>query len=499
MGRVTPVFRISLGLAVMTCAIVVLADLLGMLPEAPDEQLESRIKIVETLSVQTTPLIADEDFASIRQTLIVAVRRNDSLLSAGMRATGGHLMISAGDHRQLWKPETEDRSSATHVRIPMFRDGAPWATLEVRFSGTADQGPSGLLASVWEKPLFRLLLFIGGMGFVSYWIFMRRTLRHLDPSAVIPTRVQAALDVMSEGVLLLDPNGCIVLANKAFAVRLGRTVESLLGVQASSLGWRSRASAEDEPEYPWWQAIREGRTSTGTSLCLETESGEVRVYLLNVSPILDGWNKPKGAIATFDDVTELEHKKEALESAMAELEKSQYEIRLQNAELETLAKKDPLTGLSNRRAFLEWFEVEFTRAQNEGLDLRCIMLDIDHFKQVNDTHGHTVGDGVICSLAELISGAVRDTDAVCRYGGEEFCIVVPQASKEAAGTIADRMCRKARSPGFARVPMTVSFGVASIQSGAASVGELIDLADQALYASKESGRDRVTHFEDILS
>ena len=75
--------------------------------------------------------------------------------------------------------------------------------------------------------------------------------------------------------------------------------------------------------------------------------------------------------------------------------------------------------------------------------------------------------------------------------------MLPRAPKHAAGEVAERLCRKARAPGFARVPVTVSFGVASIQSGAASVGELIDLADQALYASKETGRDRVTHFEDI--
>ncbi len=104
---------------------------------------------------------------------------------------------------------------------------------------------------------------------------------------------------------------------------------------------------------------------------------------------------------------------------------------------------------------------------------------------------------MIRRLAELLSTAVRNTDAVCRYGGEEFCIVLPRASKQAADRVAERLCLKARSPGFARVPLTVSFGVASIRSGAASSAELLDLADQALYASKESGRDRVTHWEDI--
>ncbi len=219
--------------------------------------------------------------------------------------------------------------------------------------------------------------------------------------------------------------------------------------------------------------------------------------MLNVSPILDGWDKPKGAILTFDDVTELEHKKAALEKAMTELEKSRDEVRLHNQELETLSKKDPLSGLANRRGFMEWFEMRFAHARTEGLDLQCIMVDIDHFKAVNDSHGHAAGDDVIRRLSELLSTAVRDSDGVCRYGGEEFCIVLPGASQEVAGRVAERLCRTARSPGFAQVPVSVSFGTASIRSGAESIAELLEQSDRALYASKEAGRDRVTAWEDI--
>ena len=496
MGRLTPVFRISLGLAVLTCSILVLVDLLGIVPERRDEQLESRIKVVETLAVQTIPAVESDDFASIRDALFVAVRRNDDLQSAGLRGPRGQLMISTGKHRQLWNPESRALSSATHVRVPIYRNGKRWATLEVRFRGTADVGPSGLLESLWDRTLVRLLLLVGGLGFVGYWIYMRRTLRHLDPSAVIPARVQAALDVMAEGVVLLDPQERIVLANTAFGQRLGRTPESLLGVRLSTLNWRNPPSESRELEFPWWAAIREGRASTGTVLCIELEPGEVRTFVLNVSPVLDGGDKPKGAIATFDDVTDLEKQKAALEEAMTKLVKSQDEIRLQNQELETLAKRDPLTGLANRRAFMEWFEMQFAHARTEGLDLQCVMADIDHFKRVNDGHGHAAGDEVICRIGQLLSTAVRNTDAVCRYGGEEFCIVLPGASKQTAGEVAERMCRTARAPGFTRVPISVSFGTASIRSGAATIAELLDQADRALYASKKAGRDRVTLWED---
>ncbi|MBW1686545.1 MAG: sensor domain-containing diguanylate cyclase [Deltaproteobacteria bacterium] len=497
MERLTPVLRISLGLALLTCSIIVLLDLLGLVPEPRDAALEARIQLCETLAAQTTPAIAKDDFASIRSVLLVAVRRNDDVLSAGLRAANGRLLVSAGSHRERWDPDHEARSTATHVQIPMFKGATRWATLEVRFRGITTIGATGLLGALWQRPLIRLVMLVGVLGFATYLVYLRRTLRHLDPSAVIPARVQAALDVMAEGVLLLDQEERIVLANQAFAARLGRTPKSLLGVKASTLGWQAPGPGASLPEFPWWDANREARTSTQTSLCFEETPGNKRIFAVHVSPVLDGWGKPKGAIATFDDVTELEQKTAALEKAMTELEKSQGEIRLQNEELETLAKRDPLTGIANRRAFMEWFELQFASTKREGRVLSCVMADIDHFKRINDAHGHATGDEVIRRLAELLATAVRSSDAACRYGGEEFCIVLTGVKSEAATQVAERLREKMRSPGFARVPFTVSFGVASTASGASTLAELLEQSDRALYASKEAGRDRVTRWEDI--
>jgi diguanylate cyclase (GGDEF)-like protein/PAS domain S-box-containing protein len=495
--RLTPVLRISLGLALLTSSIIVLLDLFGLVPAPRDAELEARIRLCETLATQTTSAVAKDDFASIRSVLMVAVRRNDDVLSAGLRAANGRLLVLAGSHRELWEPDPEGRSTATHVQIPMFKGATRWGALEVRFSEIAKIGATGLLGSLWQRPLIRLVGLVGVLGFATYLFYLRRTLRHLDPSAVIPTRVQAALDVMAEGILLLDQEERIVLANQAFAAQLGRAPKSLLGVKASALGWEARETGASLPEFPWWDAIRESRTSTRTPLCFEEKPGNKRVFAVNVSPVLDGWGRPKGAIATFDDVTELEQKTAALEKAMSELEKSQDEIRLQNEELEVLAKRDPLTGVANRRAFMDWFELQFAAGKNRGSILSCVMADIDHFKRINDAHGHATGDEVIRRIAELLATAVRSTDAVCRYGGEEFCIVLSGVESAAAAKVAERLREKARSPGFARVPFTVSFGVASTASGASTLAELLEQADRALYASKEAGRDRVTRWDDI--
>jgi diguanylate cyclase (GGDEF)-like protein/PAS domain S-box-containing protein len=492
--RLGPVLRLSLGLVILTSSILVLADLVGLVPDENDLELESRIQLSEGLATQLMPAAERGDFGAIRRTLDVTVARNEDVLSAGLRAAGGRLMVAAGKHHELWDPKDDKRSSPTHVRLPLFQRGKEWGTVEVRFDGSAS---TSVLIALWERPLLRLVAAVAIVGFVLYMLYMRRTLRHLDPSAVIPTRVQHALDVMTEGVLLLDEHERIVLANSAFAERMGRTPASLMGVKASSLGWKSPDPESVIRDYPWREAIRDARTSTGTRFRFDQEDGETLSFAVNASPVLDGWEKPKGCIATFDDVTELEQKNSALQEAYIELEKRNDEINLHAQELEVLSRRDPLTGVANRRAFMEWAESQLVDAQTRGARFSVLMCDIDHFKRINDTHGHAAGDDVIKSVADLFTTEVRGTDSVCRYGGEEFCVAFPGAAVEVATRVAERLRGKIAAPGFTRVPVTMSFGVVSSESGATSLPELLEQADQALYASKEGGRDRVTLWDDI--
>jgi diguanylate cyclase (GGDEF)-like protein len=216
---------------------------------------------------------------------------------------------------------------------------------------------------------------------------------------------------------------------------------------------------------------------------------------VNGSPVLDGWDRSKGAIATFDDVTELQQQRRKLEETLSILEKSEDEIRLQYEQLQVQARRDPLTGVANRGAYMEAFEAGFAAAQETGRGYALIMADIDFFKKVNDTHGHPMGDEVIKLVAKALGSEVRSSDSVCRYGGEEFLIVLPDAPTEAAVRVAERIRKKIDTPDFARIPVTASFGVSSIVFGAESSDELIEQADKALYASKEGGRNRVTRWD----
>ena len=492
MNLLSPVIRISVGLVLLTCSILLTLDMFGLIPAPADTAAASRFHLCETLATQAAAALEQNDLGTARAALQSAVRRDERVLSAGLRAAGGRLMLEVGEHRMLWQPDAGNNSTSNHLSVPLFKEGKPWGSVEVRFENL---GARGVILSIWERPAVRLTLVVAVAGFFAYLVYMKRTLRHLDPSAVIPTRVQAALDVMAEGVMLVDEKERIVLANAALARQLGRSATSLMGCDASTLGWKLAEGAAPGQATPWLAAIREARTSTAIPMQLETEDGE-RIFFVNGSPVLDGWDRSKGAIATFDDVTELQQQRRELEKALSMLEKSQDEIRLQNEQLYVQATRDPLTGVANRRAYMDAFEAGFEAAKETGRGYTCIMADIDFFKKVNDVHGHPMGDEVIKRVAGALGSEVRSSDSVCRYGGEEFCIVLPDAPVEVAVRVAERMCKKIDSPGFAPIPVTASFGVSSIAFGAASSDELINQADQALYASKEGGRNRVTRWDE---
>lgn len=162
-----------------------------------------------------------------------------------------------------------------------------------------------------------------------------------------------------------------------------------------------------------------------------------------------------------------------------------------NRELDDLAARDPLTNSYNRRILFECMDEDFS--QIEQLDEYCIiMVDIDHFKVVNDTHGHNAGDSVLRGVADILQACVRQHDVVSRFGGEEFCIVLRRVSLDQAMRIAETMRHKVESHRFDYIAVTCSLGVSSIEFNAQSPAELIDQADNALYKSKSFGRNQVT-------
>lgn len=157
---------------------------------------------------------------------------------------------------------------------------------------------------------------------------------------------------------------------------------------------------------------------------------------------------------------------------------------------------DPLTGLRNRRYLERFLETETARANRYDASFSVAMLDLDHFKIYNDTHGHPAGDQVLTSVADILRSVVRDADVIVRYGGEEFTVVMPGGETEAARAVCERIRASVEERTFQGedvMPggLTVSLGVASFPTHADSGEELIEAADQALYDAKERGRNQV--------
>jgi two-component system cell cycle response regulator len=157
------------------------------------------------------------------------------------------------------------------------------------------------------------------------------------------------------------------------------------------------------------------------------------------------------------------------------------------------ASQDPLTGLFNRRNFFDIFKKEWIRCERYGYPLSCVMIDIDHFKRINDTRGHIVGDEALIDVARTIERSCRASDWVCRFGGEEFCVLLVEADITGATLWAERTRQTLSDQpvSSARVSITASFGVAQKSQSATSPEHLLDLADQALLAAKRAGRNRV--------
>ena len=176
------------------------------------------------------------------------------------------------------------------------------------------------------------------------------------------------------------------------------------------------------------------------------------------------------------------------------MERSSVEARY-HEEIYQLATIDPLTGLYNRRHFLELLEREMARTASHGRPLSLLIIDLDHFKLINDRHGHPAGDAVLKQVASVLGGSATGEIIVARIGGEEFAAVLPECEVAEANAYAEQLCRSIAAlelheeAGAQQV--TVSIGVAGFSAGMANVGALLAAADAQLYLAKHNGRNRV--------
>lgn len=179
-----------------------------------------------------------------------------------------------------------------------------------------------------------------------------------------------------------------------------------------------------------------------------------------------------------------------------------YQRKLRQ-EVENLARIDPLTSTYNRRFLMELGERELERSRRYEVPLSIILLDVDHFKEINDVYGHLAGDRVLIGMSEQLRSCLRSVDIIARFGGDEFIVLLPETSSIAASQVAERLRREIEMITTSELndeqTPTISLGIASTNDGSCSMDQLLETADRALYRSKNFGRNRITAFAEVIS
>ncbi|MFO0927187.1 MAG: diguanylate cyclase [Gemmataceae bacterium] len=485
--------RASVSLTCLTLSLLCVAFTAGLVPDGTAATLQARKALCEEIGFHCSYLAQKGDLAAFQPTLRALLQRNPDILSVGVRAGSGKLLFGVGDHEAAWASAPPVGSSSAHTRVPIAQNGKLWGTVEVSFKPPA----VGPLVRLLGSPFLALLLFMTGVGFAVYSLYVHLLFRQLDLAGgtAVPRRVRTALNTLAEGVVILDEQQQIVMANKAFASLVGRPSKELEGQKIAELGWAGGPAAE--AALPWEKALEAGEPQVGAVMELQVDDRWQRILSVNTAPITAEDGSRRGAMATFDNLTTLERKNSHLRKLLGKLRKSRAEIRGQNQQLKILATRDPLTSCLNRRAFFQEFELHWAASKQGSGPLSCIMTDVDHFKSINDRFGHSVGDQVLQHVAATLRSMVRKRDLVCRYGGEEFCILLPGIDLEDALQVAERIRAALAGAPCGQVQVTVSLGVSAVRLGAGQPSELLDQADKALYCAKHGGRNRVIGWHQV--
>ena len=277
----------------------------------------------------------------------------------------------------------------------------------------------------------------------------------------------------SEAMSVMDDKGNIITINAAFTDITGYSEDEVLGRHISLLNYPRN------PEHFYDQLNREVQTSGRWQgeMWQKHKNGEEYLIWLTVNTIYDSYNRPYRRVALFSDITE---------------KKAQEQLIWQQANY------DPLTGLPNRRMLLDYLDKEIALSERQHTHFALLFLDLDFFKEVNDTLGHDMGDKLLVECAGRIRGCVRESDVVARLGGDEFTVIIRDIhDPQGVERVASKILKAVAEPyllGQDTAYISVSIGITLFPDDANSREALLKHADQAMYAAKEQGRNRFNYF-----
>jgi diguanylate cyclase (GGDEF)-like protein len=323
---------------------------------------------------------------------------------------------------------------------------------------------------------------------LSGMIFVFASLR-IHFMGLVPVARSYVIESMHDGILVLDPQNRIVDINPAMKNFLESELSVYMGKDATELlgPWL------EDPEL-LWDAVE-------THAELQLPSNPSRHLDLRMTPLYDRNQRLNGRLLVFHDITDRKQVEKRLRYVNDRLQSQLIEIGLLQSKLREQAIRDPLTNLFNRRYLEETLDRELARARREGYSVCLIMMDLDHFKRVNDTHGHEAGDHVLKAISETLSQESRRGDFACRYGGEEFVVVMPNITLETAYERAEMLRNTLNALsipyGYYNLSVTISIGIACFPLDGQTRGAILRAADKAMYAAKEAGRDHIFSYDQL--
>jgi diguanylate cyclase (GGDEF)-like protein/PAS domain S-box-containing protein len=276
-----------------------------------------------------------------------------------------------------------------------------------------------------------------------------------------------------------DAAGRLLFYNRSFAQRFGVSEYAWLGRSDEQLWSRKLTKSVRTHDLE----VMAGGRMVETEEHIRNVDGTISSLRSFKFPCHDSAGNMLLAGVAVDVSEEVAHK--------AELERYHHELEEANDQLRRLAVTDELTGLRNRRAFEERLVMEFSMARRRKRELSVLLIDVDDFKMINDRWGHAAGDDVLRRLGLILRTTVRLPDLPARYGGEEFVVLLPESGEESAMGLARRVMQRVATEDWQNEPVTISMGMAAMNESLENSFQLVELADDALYAAKRAGKNRV--------
>ncbi|OIQ92236.1 response regulator PleD [mine drainage metagenome] len=324
-------------------------------------------------------------------------------------------------------------------------------------------------------------------GYIGTYLDLREAKQAEQALRESENRLRVIMESVQTGIVIIDPDvHKIVDVNAAAVSMIGAPKEEIVG--SACHRFICPAEVGKCPITDLHQTVDHSER------VLLTATGARRPVIKSVTTVLLGGKVH--LLESFIDITERKQMEERLNASLAEKEELVQSLN-------ELATHDGLTGLYNHREFYKLLENEIVRGQRFNRPVSLLLLDIDHFKRVNDVHGHLAGDAVLKGLSELLGRQARAIDRVCRYGGEEITVILPETDLDAAADVAERLRAAVEAQPFginAVAPMriTVSIGVAAFPAHADNAHALVAAADVSMYAAKQGGRNRIRRYEPAL-